>query len=248
MASDSAATFGAGGMFTIGQQAVRKLVKVNNHILCSGTGAIGVSQMIADTVARLWSDNKIKGTPESAMDTIGRAINALVRPYLEAAAWQRNITGEAAQSLCKSLVALPVDKKPCLLSFDFNGIPERATAELPFVAMGSGQMIADPFLAFLRRVLWKSTEPTLAEGRLAAVWTIDHVRRTHPGGVGGDIQLASLVPKGAGLPEIEITPGEGAGSIQEHLVRVTSAEQVLVDELRGVKPADAPVIPQPQGQ
>jgi 20S proteasome alpha/beta subunit len=246
LASDSAATFGAGAMHTIGQQEVRKIVAVNKHILYSGTGAVGASQIIADRVRDLWeNERKIKGTAEQCMNVVGQEINTLMRPYLETAAWQRNIVGEANQSLCKSLIAMPTPKQPSLLSFDFNGAPERATAQLPFVSMGSGQFIADPFLAFLKRVLWGRDEPTLAEGRLVAIWTIDHVRRTNAGGVAGEIQVASLVAKGGNLPEVEVLSPEDT---QEHLQRVASAEGALVAELRNVKPAEAAAIPQPPQQ
>ena len=241
MASDSAATFGADGRPTIGQQEIRKVHLVNDHILHGGTGAIGIAQLIQDALKSLWDTNKIKGTPEAAGNVIGMTINALVRPYLESGQWQRTITGDASTSLCRSLVAIPVDKRPCLFQFDFNGAPERASPQLPIISVGSGQSIADPFLAFLRRVLWKDTEPTVAEGRLGAVWAIDHVCRTNPGGVGGNIQLATLMSQRAGdLPKVQLS---SEGDIDEHLERVASAEQALVNELRGLTTADANQIP-----
>ena len=243
MASDSAATFGADGRPTIGQQEIRKVHQVNDCILHGGTGAIGVGQLIQDTLKSLWDANKIRGTPDAAGNIIGSAINSLVRPYLETAQWQRTITGDASTSLCRSLVAIPVEKRPFLFQFDFNGVPERATAQLPIISVGSGQVIADPFLAFLKRVLWKDSEPSVSEGRLAAVWAIDHVCRTNPGGVGGHVQLATLTSHKPGeLPKVQMST---EADIEEHLQRIASAEQVLVNELRGVKPADANQIPAP---
>ena len=180
MASDSAATFATSGRPTIGQQAMRKLVRVNDHILLSGTGAVGISQLIADELDTLWSKKALSSlpTPEAMMDKVGKAILQRTGSYLQSAQVQKQLTGDASQSLCKSLVAMPHERRACLFQFDFNGAPERATKDLPFVALGSGQPIADPFLAFLRRLWWMEEEPTLAEGRLAAVWTIDHVTRT----------------------------------------------------------------------
>lgn len=49
MASDSAASFGANGMMTIGQQETRKIVRINDHILFTSTGAVGISQLVAPT-------------------------------------------------------------------------------------------------------------------------------------------------------------------------------------------------------
>lgn len=237
IASDSAATFAAGALRTIGQQSVQKVLRVNDHMLFSATGAIGMAQLIADRLGTLWKENAFSKThtAATAMDRIGKEIGTLVSPYMQSAQIQRNLTGEAGTSLCKSLVALPVSKQPHLFQFDFNGAPEEVTAQLPFVALGSGQPIADPFLAFLRRVFWPTTAPTLAEGRLIAVWTIEHVAQTNPGGVGGPVQLATLtLASGAATVTME-TPE----AIEEHKQKVESAEKAMLAHVRGLT-ADAP--------
>ena len=238
LASDSAATFGSAVQPTIGQQEMRKLRRLNDPILYTNTGAIGISQLIADKLKSLWEAKTFSNyqSPETVMDKIGKEIVQLVGPYLQTANLQRPLVGDASSSLCKSLVAMPVNQKPCLFNFDYNGAPERSTPDLPFIALGSGQPIADPFLAFLHRLLWRDREPTLAEGRLAAVWTIEHVRRTNPGGVGGSVQLATLASSTGKMPTVSEVSEEG---IQEHLQRVTSAEQSLVSELRGTSVASA---------
>ena len=245
VASDSAATFGAGGRPTIGQQIVRKVHRLNDHLLFSSTGAVGMAQLLADKVGTLWNNGTLSGskcpTPESAMDCIGKEIVNLVGPYLQTAKLQHEITGDASSSLCKSLVALPVGKVPCLFNFDYNGAPERSTAELPFISMGSGQPIADPFLALLHRLLWKGAEPTVAEGRLAAVWTIEHVSQTNPGGVGGAVQLATLSLTSGKLPSVTIVSDK---DVDEHRQKVTAAEHALITELRGgLGPSPAPTVP-----
>jgi 20S proteasome alpha/beta subunit len=247
MASDSAATFGAVGRPTIGQQVVRKVIRLNDHILYASTGAVGMSQVIGDSIKKGWDAKAYGGkqTPETVMNNIGNNIANLVGPYLQIGQWQHSITGDAGGSLCKSIVAMPVDGNPHLFQFDFNGAPERSTKELPFVALGSGQPIADPFLALLRRLLWSEAEPSVAEGRLAAVWAIDHVRRTNPGGVGGPIQLATLASKLNAMPQVI---EESDAEIQEHLQKIESAEKVLVAELRGIRAGEAaPAPPAPPG-
>lgn len=232
MASDSAATFGTGGIPTIGQQEVRKLHRLNENILFSSTGAVGVSQLIADKLKSEWDKKTFSGiqSPDELMDKIGKTIVNLVGPYLQSATWVQPLGADTSSSLCKSLVAMPVASTPNLFSFDFNGAPERATLQLPFIALGSGQPIADPFLAFLKRLLWVTTEPTVAEGKLAAVWTIDHVRHTTPGGVGGGIQVGVLSGKAGKAPTVELLAD---GDIEEHLQKVSTTERALVAELCG---------------
>jgi 20S proteasome alpha/beta subunit len=231
MGSDSAATFGASGIHTIGQQEVLKVQRLNDHILYSATGAIGVSQLVADKLQRLWapSDFRSPSNPDEVMNRIGREILSVTGAYLQSATWLRALGRDDGTSVCKSLVAMPVGDKPQLYQFDANGAPERTMIGLPFVSLGSGQLIADPFLALLKRLLWKDTEPTLAEGRLAAVWTIDHVNRTNPGGVGGHIQLAILANAGGNE---YTTSSLSEADVDEHLNRVASAERLLVRELR----------------
>ncbi len=242
--TDSVATFGTGLQPTIGQQPIQKLMRLNEHIIYCATGAVGISQIIADRIRSLWDSKAFSGTtsPDAAMDRVGKEITQLVGPYLQTGQFQRSLTGDASTSLCKSLVAMPIAKKPYLFQFDCNGAPERCTSDIRFVALGSGQLIADPFLAFLGRLLWSSREPTLSEGRLAAVWTIDHVRRTHPGGVGGDIQLACLELVPGEMPRIR---NESQEDVQEHLQKVSFAEQVLVQELTGEDSGQAATLPLP---
>jgi 20S proteasome alpha/beta subunit len=231
MASDSAATLGSDGCTTIGQQHIRKIHPLATSLIYSSCGSVGMSQLIAARVRRLWEEGGAGGVKNAAemMDKIGRVICDCVSPYLKSANLVRPLVGDASSSLCKSLVAVPIKKQPCLFAFDFGGAPEHATPELPFMALGSGQAIADPFLAFLKRLLWPSGAPSLSEGKLAAIWTIDHVRKTNPGGVGGPIQLATLASADAGIPVVTLFEEQ---SLQEHLVLIRAAEQALIGELK----------------
>ena len=64
-----------------------------------------------------------------------------------------------------SLIAVPVgglNGIPELIQCNHVGMTEAATTDLPFVAIGSGQELADPFLAFLRRISGFSSSHILA--------------------------------------------------------------------------------------
>jgi hypothetical protein len=58
--------------------------------------------------------------------------------------------------------------------------------------MGSGQVLADPFLAFVSKVLWKNRMPTVDEARFGVYWVLDHTIKLAPGKVGPPIRLATL--------------------------------------------------------
>lgn len=242
VASDSVATFGSTGVPTIGQQEVSKLHRLTDSVLFSSTGAVGMAQLVANEVKKGWDSSEFNGMrePEDAMNLIGKKIATTVGPYLQSANLSRPLVGDCSASLCKSLVAMPVHRVPCLFNFDFNGAPERSTTDLPFIALGAGQHNADPFLAFLKRLLWTESSPNLGEGRFAAVWTIDHVRLTHPGGVGGRIQLATLSAKDNKQPTVTMLTEE---DVQEHLQQVRAAEDALVRELRALRAGEAPELP-----
>lgn len=92
-----------------------------------------------------------------------------------------------------ALMALPVEQKPCLIEYgttDFQ--PEFKEGNLFYVSMGSGQLLADPFLAFVSRVLWQSTMPTVQTAKFGVYWTLSHTIQLAPGGVGGPPRIATL--------------------------------------------------------
>ncbi len=230
LASDSAATFGSDGRQTIGQQAVEKVRILRNQVLYASTGAVGMAQVIANAVGAMWDENPFSrmSTTEDAMDAIGRKIAERVGPYLQTAQMTRAIGCDVSATLCKSVVALVFKKRPCLFNFDYGGAPEQASVDLPFVALGSGQAIADPFLAFLKRTVWRGKQPTIAEGKLAAVWTVIHACQTNPGGVAGPVQLATLHIDDGKPVVTRLTPDD----VSEHGQQIQAAEDAMVRELK----------------
>jgi 20S proteasome alpha/beta subunit len=246
LASDSAATYGTGYQTTIGQQHVTKIHVIRDRVVFCSTGAIGVAQLLIDRIESLHDNNKLTGSnPIAIMRTLGQAIAQEVVQYFQASQASAPLVGVQAAAMpliCKSLIAIPVGRRPFLFQFNEVGVPEQVTDELPFVALGSGQPIADPFLAFLKRVLWKDRQPTLPEGRFGASWTVLHAIQTNPGGVGGKLQLISLGTDGKGKPQIERLDSEG--SEQEHFQNIDSVEEAIRQHVRG-KGETAIEVPKP---
>jgi len=240
MASDSAATLAAGAAPTVGQQPMTKIHKIGEDMLYASSGAVGISQLIRDSLGKLVA---VKGhhkgqSSAEAMSLVASKIADVVKPLFASASAAAALVGQQTAGItviCKSLVAFPYKGQARLFQFDHAGAPEEATNELPFVSLGSGQPLADPFLALMKRVLWSGSPPTVAEGRFAAAWTIVHVAKTNYAGVALPLQMATLSSNG----QIEL-----AADPEEHYEAVHAAEESLRRHVRpGAATEDEPPKP-----
>jgi len=139
-------------------------------------------------------------------------------------------------AISMAMVAMYVQGQPSLFHFNWQGSPEAASADLPFISVGSAQMTADPFLAFIRRLFWPTTLPTVPEGVFAAVWTVRDAIHTSPGGVADPIQVIVLEHQAAReLPTTELEETERA---------IASAERRCANVVPGAA-QPAPDVPPP---
>lgn len=250
LGADGAATFGNASSFTI-RQPVRKLYIVGAQGVVGVSGSVGLGQRIIAEIENLWRDNKLNSKPSYlVMTAIRQKIWEHVGPELQAAAIAQNTLGQAAQNsaIAHTLVALPCGGKPSLFQFDPQGAPEEATEDLPFIAIGSGQNIADPFLAFLRRIFWKDRLPSISEGVFAALWTLQHAIQTSPGFVSDPIQIVVVERKRkSNIEARELTESD----LEEHSEAIAYIEDNLADlrqrftqPLEGEAPLPPPAPPQ----
>lgn len=237
VASDSSATYGSDGMSTIGQQSIPKVRVISETLIYASTGAVGMSQLIHGEIRDSWNAGAYKPlrSAEDYMDAVGKKILNKIAPYLQSAQILRQLVGSADGSLCKSLLAMPVGGKAHLFTFEYNGAPEEVSSEARFVSLGSGQPIADPFLAFMKRILWPDSLPSLQEGKLVASWAVRHVCATNPGGVGGQVQLATLTTKG-GSAKARLVPEEDLAETEQ---KIADAEQSFMRAIRSPELEDA---------
>ncbi len=138
-----------------------------------------------------------------------------------------------------ALVAFPIHDQHYLCELavqDFQ--PELKKSKIWFCSMGSGQMIADPFLALMREVFWPNDPPTLQDATLAATWTLDHAISVNPGGVNGPARVAVLERVSGSLRARELTDDD----LQEHRQNIEEAKGRL-REYRSQQQATAPDIP-----
>ena len=86
-----------------------------------------------------------------------------------------------------------------------------------YVSMGSGQTLADPYLALMRMAFWNNGRPSLQSGIFAAAWVMHHAIEAAPGFVRAPIDIAVLSDedKKARLLDPE--------ELQEHLTHVAES-------------------------
>jgi hypothetical protein len=185
--SDSIATSAVGVTPIMQLQSNDKIRIFGGKIIIATTGSVGFTQRfhrhVEDAVtAKIFTQLK---KPERAPNLSHRFLQDLrssSTPYDN-----NNGFGFGA------LLAAEFDSEPCLVEYDTAKFqPEFKEKKLFFAAMGSGQPLADPFLAFVSRVLWKDTLPDVRFGRFGLYWALSHTIGLAPGLVGGPIKMAVL--------------------------------------------------------
>lgn len=249
MAADGAATLGSMGQSTA-LQPTKKLSIIKDKIIVGVSGPVGLGQMLKGKMESIWDNGLLSGKKcHEAMSVISQGFREYIMPELQVAQVARNTIGNAGltSALSSTVVALPVSGELCLLQFDQQGAPEQTTEELPFVSIGSGQSIADPFLGLLRRISWSDHQPTLNEGLFAAIWTLDHAIKVNPGGVAEPMQIMIMQQEDSKTTIKELSEAE----LSEHREAVRSAEKVMADSLTNFKKSisgeDGATIPEPKG-
>lgn len=221
--SDSAATFGSMGQATI-RQTARKIAILDGSIICAVAGAAGLSQQFSGCLSDLWqNENFRKSKRHDMMSCISINFQLCAKPLITAAAAAKPLFGRATwgSAVAPAIVAIPHADGPTLFWFDEICAPEEVTDDLPFVSIGSGRSIADPFLALIKRVVWKNEMPTLPLGIFSAAWTLNHAIETNPGGVAGPIDIRTLTM----LEGEPIVDEIDSAQMDTYLTHVSSAEE-----------------------
>jgi hypothetical protein len=244
LGADGAATLAALGQQTV-RQPTRKLDILSDRVVLGVSGPVGLQQRFSHEVKNLWENKAFVGVaPTAAMTKITEALRKHILSEMQAAAVSLPVigVGVAQQSAAsQTIVALPIAKLPCLFQFDQQGSPEEATEQLPFISIGLGRWIADPFLAVIRRIFWKGALPTINAGIFAALWALDHAIKVSPGGISDPKQIVVLQRmdddwRARDLPEQEA---------DEHLRAIESAEKHLAEFPRGTVAQEPEPPPKP---
>lgn len=237
VAADGAATYGVMGQNTI-RQPVKKLEILSNSVIVGVSGPVGTSQRYQGEIRRMWETKVFRNDQaDQAMQRISNALAPITKAELAMAQAAAPVLGNLAvtSAMAHMVVAIPIQKESCLIQYNQQVSPELASRSLPFVAIGGGQLTADPFLAFIRRLFWPTKLPTLAEGIFAALWTLRHAIQTSPGGVADPIQVAVL----EGMKARELDGAE----LAEHERAIADAEMRCANALTSATTGAAPDAP-----
>ena len=194
------------------------------------SGHVGLAQMHIDSISRTWRRDNTYRKPASDIRRL--LLNAISKDFsqiMQAAKPLSDAIGPQAalQYETSSLVALPAGGSTGhleLFECEMTGVSTASTEDLPYVAIGSGKVIADPFLAFLRRIFWPKAPLRLSEGLFSTVWALLHSIELSPGGISEPIQVAMLRQGPQNRPTVEVLSPD---HLVEHRQHVQDAEDYM---------------------
>lgn len=231
--ADSIATSAMGPSGLI-QIPTDKIKIVGDRVIVAGTGAVGLGQRFTNIVDHQWST---KAFQKPCWDCLKGITAAAVNDF--------NSTGTPRSQQYGfgfgAMVAAPLDDDAKLVEFAISDMqPELKDGKINFVSMGSGQALADPFLAFAGRVLWGDDKPDVATAMFGVLWTLSHTITLAPGGVGGAARIAVLQRQKGSWKARLLEDAE----LQEQSEHIQQIEQRISDYPRAVF-RDAQTVPLP---
>jgi hypothetical protein len=207
-----------------------KIEIVGGRVIVAGTGQIGLGQRFAKIVSDGHDSKLFQG---KQVDVARQLSDAGVNDFA---------TTGAGKGQYGALVAAPIEDSGCLIEFavaDFQ--PELKTKKLNFVAMGSGQMLAEPFVSFVARTFWQSNIPDVQSAIFGVHWALAHTIRSAPGGVGGPIVIATLTKQKKGWCA-ELLSDEVLGEQAQHMAAIedliANYKEKLLEGVEAAAPPD----------
>jgi hypothetical protein len=185
--ADSVATSAMGPNPLIHLQSNSKIQIFDGKVIVAATGALGFSQRLDAHVQEAIAGNVFN--MQKRRECVTNISRRLLTDFE-----QSKVQVHAQGGLrFGALIAAVHSGSAFLVEYDTTNFqPEIKEGNLFFVSMGSGQMLADPFLAFVARVMWGGKMPTVADAKFGVFWALKHAITLAPGGVGGPIIIATL--------------------------------------------------------
>ena len=218
--ADGVATSSNGFDPTMQTASSSKIQIIAGKVIIAGTGEVGLAQRFQQVVEGAWSSKHFQ---KNCLDCATVVAGETVKNFQSSMVPLQRGSGYGFAAL----MAGPFNRVNDLVEFGITNFqPERKVHPLHFVSAGSGQMLADPFLAFVNRIIWRDQMPSLVHGKLGVLWALRHAIQLAPGGVGDPIQMATLTDSG-GQPEAKMVDQEELQQFEQHVaaleIKITGA-------------------------
>jgi len=224
--ADDAATFASDRTPTI-RASFKKIRVVDGISVISVAGTTGLLQQYEDVVSSTHGTEKFQASrPVEAMNSLRDEFLQRTNAQFQVAQMLQQEHGRRPWDSCSSeiIVATRVDGRLRLFHYDKHLAPQEVTLELPFVAIGTGQPTADPFIAHLRRIYYSEQSPDIALGVMTVAWTLKHATETGAPNVGGGRQIITLSDNNN---EQTVISELSADQLQEHYEFIDRAEEMM---------------------
>lgn len=228
--SDSLETFGTG----IEQEVSNKIEYLARDSLVASAGAVGLIQLIKEKLRISWESVQTVDDVYRARILLQDLVWSEIKRTMDHASEAQEYLEEdlILTALTSSVIAFPLKGAAVLLRTNEIGQSYEVTCDSPFVSIGSGDFQADPFLAFVKRVVWNEKQPeSIDDGVLGVLWTLQHVIEVNGGlGVGGSPVIATL-QKVDNLWDADIRKGP---LLDQHRQRIAGAEKSMLTYLNDI--------------
>lgn len=176
------------------RSAFKKIRIVGGVAAVAVAGTTSILQQYEDVLDTLVRENAfVELRPVSAMNVLRNRLMEQMQAQFNVSHIAAAIDKEALASCTADLLAvLFVDGKARLFHFDKYLAPEEIRDEIPFIAIGTGHVTADPFLAYLRRIYCDGKCPSLPLGTMTATYTLKHAIETGAHDVAGKPQIVTF--------------------------------------------------------
>ncbi|MFI4973242.1 MAG: hypothetical protein ACHP84_01740 [Caulobacterales bacterium] len=218
---------GADGMITtvngtvpLVQVNTGKIEVIDDEVIVAGSGATGLTQRFAGIARSNWAA-RLRGM--TALDCAMTLSGLMVQNFKATGALLNGARGYGAGAL----MAAVVEDRAELIEFSpVDMQPELKSDTLHIVAMGSGQYLAEPFMAFVSRVLWNGEAPTVEDATFGVYWGLFHAIEVSPGGIGRPISLG-VVRREAGAWAARLLEAPELAAVRLRTVAMENAMRQL---------------------
>ncbi len=217
------------------RQQARRLRVVAGQAVLGVAAHDGLAQEMALSLERCLVGPDRGDTAEDVLRTkIRDALAAPIQRTVAIHQTLKGLPGFATAShdylVSQSILAIPLHRTLRLYALDPECSLTEITEELCCAAVGSARSAAEPFLAFMRRVLIGSDVPKLSTGELAAYWAVYQAVANHVAGVTLPIQVVSVTRSPEGSIEIVERGEEEIDALRQAMEK---AEERIGESFRG---------------